>query len=790
MPRDLKFPFDPVVTDPRLVDWWRRQHKLDPRRFGDEWWKRLPWWDHQPKDDPEDLPTRPLRIGTFNTAMLSDAIAAWENGSYIDAVGGAVAGGVDDATCGVLTWLTGNKEENQLRAERLVARVLDSPYDVIALNEVFDEDCRKAFMQGLGSAYPHMVVKLGPQETTELADLDWTFVDRAFTFEDSGLMLFSKWPFAQPPLPHLPVPWSFLPYNEWATHDGMACKGAAAVTIRHPLGRIAVGFTHLQASYDGGPLEHAKVREAQMRQFGAVLASHAKATDATFAVACGDLNIQGAPGFAHHPDIPEWVETFDTPGSGIWSDAFADVWFADGPRHPIGHADAEDLSDVGPTHNSGQRLDYVVSGTPELAGAGPIERGRRLVAHHAMRALNLFVDGDLTPSAFATEAKAARGGSANLSDHFGLNAILNRSTPHCCPQDAQVVGVQGNPSVHVTVTSELAGGMQWLYLPEPGCYWIKAVTGNDVEVLVFSERDLSVPWRPLTSPIEETEPELAARYGERFVALEPCFVRVRPRNDGIVGHGTVNIEQPDGAEALLALVVPPFTQVDHAFPDQPINTDDALWVELALNKVTSGAAQRIAAEITWMALDGPPAYEAWFETPTGEILAKAGASLSTIELGAETGSEAQSVFLRIKRLRADAPAFRMSWATNVTIVSGLHTFGGTRLHQLVCEDETQPDWWGEDELDITVVADGATVVAKSADADTGTKIGMPKYSFVHGATVTADETGDTSGKASWTIEPSPQLEAQEHAVSKELDDGNYRLEWMQAGWIVPSSGPK
>jgi hypothetical protein len=787
MPRDRKFPFDPVITNDRLVAWWRRQDKLDPRRFGDEWWKQLPWWDHQPKEAPESLPSRPLRIGTFNTAMLSDAIAAWENGSWIDAAAGAVSGAVDDATFGVLTWLTGNKEENQVRAERLVARLLDSPYDVIVLNEVFDEDCRKAFMQGLGAAYPHRIVKLGAPETTELADLDWTFVDRAFTFEDSGLMLFSKWPFAQPPLPHLPVPWSFLPYNAWATHDGMACKGSAAVTIRHPLGRIAIGFTHLQASYDGGPLEHAGVRKAQMRQFGAVLASHAKATGATFAVACGDLNIQGAPGFAQHPDIPEWTQTFATPGSGIWSDAFADGWFADGPRHPVGDDAATELSDVGVTHDSGQRLDYIVPGTPELAGAGPIDRGRRLVAHHAMRALNLFVDGDLTPSAFATEARAARGGSANLSDHYGLNATLNLHAPHCCPQDAQVVHVQGHESV--SVGSEIAGGMQWLYLPEPGCYWIDADTTHDVEVLLFGESDLSVPWRPLISPVEDSNPDLVQRLGERFVALEPFFVRIRPRNDGIVGSCDVRIEQPDGTEALLALVIPPFTQVDHAFPNQPLNTDDALWVELALNQVTSGAAQRIAAEISWIALDGPPAYEAWFETPTGEVLAKAGATLSTIRLDAETGSEAQSVFLRVKRLRADAPGFRMSWTTNVTIVAGNSVLRGTAKHQLVCEDETQPDWWGEDELDIRVVADGTTVMAFSRDADTGTKIGMSIYSFVHDATVWVDETGDTSGKTSWAIVPSPQLEPEAHASSKALDDGRYRLEWMQAGWVVPSSWP-
>ena len=107
----------------------------------------------------------------------------------------------------------------------------------------------------------------------------------------------------------------------------------------------------------------------------------------------------------------------------------------------------------------------------------------------------------------------------------------------------------------------------------------------------------------------------------------------------------------------------------------------------------------------------------------------------------------------------------------------------------MCVDETQPDWWGEDELDVTVVADGTKVVAFSADADTGTKLGMPTYSFVQGATVRVDETGDTSGDATWDIAPSPKLEPKAHAVAQGLDDGTYRLEWMQVGWIVPSNWP-
>src|SRR5262249_7376091 len=55
--------------------------------------------------------------------------------------------------------------------------------DVIALNEVFDEDARKRLVTRLSPHFPHRV----------------EYIDHGLNLEDSGLMLFSKFPFA--PLP-------------------------------------------------------------------------------------------------------------------------------------------------------------------------------------------------------------------------------------------------------------------------------------------------------------------------------------------------------------------------------------------------------------------------------------------------------------------------------------------------------------------------------------------------------------------------------------------------------------
>jgi hypothetical protein len=154
--------------------------------------------------------------------------------------------------------------DNDDRAESIAKAILNmNPMpDIIALQEVFDDDAKDAFEQKLKATYPHYVYEL------DASDLDPL---------DSGLMLFSRFPFA-----HLPdnqykgsdvteytkqfgtvKEWdddiAFIEFDDHSSFDAWANKGVGFVRIQvaaPPYSNyINVAFAHTQASYgadDGG----------------------------------------------------------------------------------------------------------------------------------------------------------------------------------------------------------------------------------------------------------------------------------------------------------------------------------------------------------------------------------------------------------------------------------------------------------------------------------------------------------------------------------------------------------
>ncbi|MCA9772951.1 MAG: hypothetical protein KC466_11130, partial [Myxococcales bacterium] len=69
-----------------------------------------------------------------------------------------------------------DSDDDIKRSAQIAKRIIASGYDIIILNEIFDEDARDVFMRDLSFAYPYVVYYVaGP-----VLDLD-----------DSGLMLFS-----------------------------------------------------------------------------------------------------------------------------------------------------------------------------------------------------------------------------------------------------------------------------------------------------------------------------------------------------------------------------------------------------------------------------------------------------------------------------------------------------------------------------------------------------------------------------------------------------------------------
>jgi hypothetical protein len=170
-----------------------------------------------------------LRIGTFNTQLRGTATE-------------------------VLADLDLLPNPATQRAEHIADRILKSgfDYDIIALNEVFDEAAREILSNKLKGKYPNqvlecdvdqvaLILELGALGFNPIAQLIALGIFAANDFdldeaglllkpEDSGLMLFSKWPFAKRPDGTPEV--VFFPYTSSAFDDSLSAKGVCYAHIR------------------------------------------------------------------------------------------------------------------------------------------------------------------------------------------------------------------------------------------------------------------------------------------------------------------------------------------------------------------------------------------------------------------------------------------------------------------------------------------------------------------------------------------------------------------------------
>jgi Endonuclease/Exonuclease/phosphatase family len=374
-----------------------------------------------------------LRIGTYNTHLIVDPFGASD-------------------------WAT--ESEKDTAATELAARINASDYDVLVLNEVFDEDARSIIHTQTRAKYPYQVVKV------------WGF---ATAHEDSGLMLLSRHPFVADPVPVqpniqetdpavLPRPaWqprgsiyrngstsdmakyvSFARYSDCGGNDCYAEKGVGIVAINITMGsqvrRTAFLFTHLQA--DDGRAIRAKQFATIQKVFGAMDYANRFTKDDVFIM--GDLNIRGEDTRLDS----EWAERFagsTTTGLASWfangGTAFREAWYNEGFN----------AFDKGITHNTQrdrQRLDYILRNT------GAKVRSSNLCDQHMGRAYNLqFGPGTINDSPggrfrsgfIPTQVPTGLAGAYNFSDHHGLNMELGPLTDHCSPAtEKQAIDLYGD----------------------------------------------------------------------------------------------------------------------------------------------------------------------------------------------------------------------------------------------------------------------------------------------------------------------------------------------------------
>jgi len=426
-----------------------------------------------------------LRIGTFNTQFLPSSVMNTDKYGY--------------------------EQDDIERSADIAERIIASGYDVIILNEVFDDDAREVFVRHLNSTYPYYVKKSGDlDDVTEILNID------------SGLMLFSKFPFAELPngdpycrgdnddviAPrHDRIDYrervAYVEYDRGIGFDAYADKGVGFVRIQHPSGRIFnVAFTHMQAGKDtlaemthyllmggwatsliesitgdiGAPNIDQRINNIQTSQLQQIQnliecqLGSADNPDSMFnqqdVLLLGDLNIVR--------NSEAWRNHFNTTGS-FFTDHLHDTWAYE--------TSPEDPGFTSSTPNPRVTFDYIFRNWPA--------QERQLGINHLTLGYNLR---DREPF---KERGMGMAGSFDLSDHMGVNAEFNLKAPHCCAENAREPMYGPYMINHTGVFNgsiSSPSGMQWVKLTEQGTYSLALVSDDGrLKLRAYDPSDLSTP---------------------------------------------------------------------------------------------------------------------------------------------------------------------------------------------------------------------------------------------------------------------------------------------------------
>lgn len=643
--------------------------------------------------------------------------------------------------------LPSNERTNE-KAATLAEILRQGKFDVIGLNEVWDEDDGKdQLVSKLCPTYPNFVKSVDASNITE---------ERP---EDSGLMVFSKLAFL--PLPNttfvsndsessLGANSSRIAYARFANCSGIDCaasKGALMVRLLHPSSGRILNFvtTHLQAD-----VAESSVRTRQMRQIrgmcetGAVsqpnlitttlglslnpLAGLCAWPNNEWLALSGDLNIPGEgavranvhPGTAASVAGPtEWTTKIGTPTDGSPSSRYAlyDPW-------------AETTSPLDPgitNEEDNARLDYVLTArrtaTAPVAGPPPTE----MCVQHVWNPPEL----------------------EGISDHQPLAADLNLMAAQCNPRLAYTMlssdlsfpnvskGAKNLPRV---ITNP--GNMQWFKVNAPGTYTFalgSAAPGNGLGFEVFADENLSVPIGGAQILGSDTikscssttaGPPCVNVTGTKMVIPQaPFFVRVFSTNRAFSGAYSFTAYRYTCASPAEACAVLPNAPMPFGFPPAGtvLGTDDSAWFQVNIvDQADSGAAQslRFHADNLVSTAWSTPKLSIFEATGTSTISSIDGNAISgtvfgTNPAGRQRVSRTSSattnrrVLIKVQRTNLNTSLLiNAGWQSDLVLVGALDDDGA----KLVCDDETDPED-GNDEIRMRIKVDGTWRDGGGADFD-------------------------------------------------------------------------
>ncbi|WP_406194517.1 endonuclease/exonuclease/phosphatase family protein [Kitasatospora sp. NBC_01560] len=597
-------------------------------------------------------------------------------------------------------------------ADNILSSAFD--YDIVGLCEVFDEDARAILRDSLRARFPYIVTKCdgdylqaeeaGAGQTCALST-QWVLIGvpdvvTGWRPEDSGLMVLSRWPFAQLdtggldsalkqqsadrgyPVPAVVPAVNFLPYQDAAGLDRFAAKGIAyARIVRAPGQEYHLFLSHTQADASASG-QYRGTRSRQMaaaEEFIGACTGGAPSGEEIFFL--GDLNIVGEL-MAEADHDGEWKSCFDAPGR-LLSDRTVDLWGRRQCTGPPGLRDRGYSATV--TYDPRQqRLDYASAAT---TGS--------LAAQHVM------IDYDLA------NVPPGHPEVSYLSDHRPLRVELASPRPHSTP--ATALAAAAGPADFDSGRQLLADGQtMWLRFDEAGTYDFRLDQDHDrIAYEVYLDTDLSRPRR-------QYRQESTPRRGDKYVIAAPPFlVKVFPRARTGEARFEFHAHRHQGVGPEDAIQLPYGEIVPESFPVlQLLNQDfpatdwvdeDTKWFRLDGPPVSLGSA--LKARITVTRTRGDPGFTATVvrEDPPGtwrQLTQSGGGATAELDALIDKGDQ-----LYVQVTRWDQPSLRELGFLVAATVDLTLVLGGSRgAPRLVCTKET--GGWGADDIELGITTDG------------------------------------------------------------------------------------
>jgi Endonuclease/Exonuclease/phosphatase family len=602
------------------------------------------------------------------------------------------------------------------RAVLIAEAIVNSPIeiDVVCLNEIFDEPARAILSAELESEFPFQVAKadtfhtriVSPGVSDDVAEKVWelTFGPledlsalAMLKFEDSGLFLASRLPFATVPTPPevhaLLGPFAFpggvprvrfFMYADASDNDKFAAKGVLYAALATPEGVRHVFLSHTQADTDVAE-ENAGDRAKQIGVAAAFIeqciGETPPFTEEVFFL--GDMNIVG-----HGADdglATEWTNLFGKADAPMF-DQLVDRWGRDQcPGGGTGRTDPGFTADVVyvPVR---QRLDYLfTSATSELA-----------VQH--VRVAKALAD--------------PKGVVPYLSDHQPLLADVNAVTPFCTPATALVTPPDDIDFDHSD--SLIEGMVRWYRFDVAGTYDVDfRHVGADTALEIYLGDDFSTPQPPYR---EVSDPER----GIRFVLAAPFFIKVFLVNRHSESSYDLRTHRHQGRTWRDAIVLVPGKSCHEHFPSQPFNIDtsdadwddsESKWFLVETPRIGVPRPIDLAVTVRDQTEDrgfGPEPTEVVLTlgqwdgiTPPASLLDQAGPDQNPLTLVWQARDN-EHFFVLVQRLTGTGSvvAFDIEASTTLSLLLALPAVDTS----LTCQEETSG--WGADDIALQIRADG------------------------------------------------------------------------------------